>query len=111
MALENLGTDINGKVDFTLPTPVSCYDIPLAANTVDSAVTPANFNRAYISYAPGTNVWVTYDGSTPVKPVAKGPSTQELLPSGRQINIDGGQTLKFISDTTSYVNIRYDVGQ
>jgi len=110
MAKENLGTDINGRVDFSLPPPVSCYDIALTASTVATMTTPANYNRAFFSFYLGTNVWATMDGSAPVVPVSPGASTQELNPSVRQIKIAGGQTLKFISDTASYVNIRFDIG-
>lgn len=110
MAKEIIGTDINGKVDYSLPPPVRCRDIILAANVVSSATTPANFNRAFLSYAVGTNVWVTYDGTTPVVPSMDIDSTQELVPAVRQINVNGGVTLKFISDSASYVNIRYDLG-
>jgi hypothetical protein len=111
MAQEVLGTDVNGKVDFTLPKPIACRDEVLTANIPASVTTPANFNRAYFSIAVGTNVWVTYDGSVPVVPAVSADSTQELNPAGRQININGGETLKFISDTASHVNIRWDKGQ
>lgn len=105
-----LGTDINGKVDFSLPAPVACEDVPLAATTVATITTPPNFNRAFFAYSPGTNVWVTLDGTTPAVPGSIGASTQELLPGVRQININGGQTIKFISDTAAHVNVRYDLG-
>lgn len=110
MSKETLGTDVKGNVDFTLPVPVRCRDVVLAAGVVSTATSPANFNRAFFSYAVGTNVWVTLDGSTPAVPVADGDSTQELIPSGRQISFEGGQTIKMISDTASIVNIRYDQG-
>ena len=110
MARENLGTDINGKVDFSLNKPVLCEDIPLTANVIDSVTTPPEFNRAFFSYAVGTDVWVTFDGTDPVVPAVKGSSTQELTPSIRKLDIAGGQTIKMISDTVSFVNIRYDLG-
>lgn len=110
MALENLGTDINGRVDFSLPIPARCEDVPLADNVVTTITTPVNFNRAYFSYSVGTNVWVTFDGTTPVVPTEPVATTQELNPSGRQISINGGQSIKMISNTASYVNIRYDIG-
>lgn len=110
MAKEALGTDVNGKVDFSLAAPVSCRDLALAANVISSATTPPNFNRAFISYAVGTNVWMTMDGSNPIVPSTTHATTQELLPSIRQLDIDGGETLKFISDSASFVNIRYDLG-
>lgn len=110
MALENLGTDINGRIDFTLDAPVACWDIPLTPDAVMTVTSPAGFNRVFFSYAVGTNVWVTMNGTTPVVPSTSIASTQELLPSGRKINVNGGQTLKFISDTASYVNVRFDQG-
>jgi hypothetical protein len=110
MSKETLGTDINGKVDFSLPKPTRCRDVILAASTVKTVTAPANYNRAFLSYAVGTNVWVTFDGSAPVVPVGDADSTQELNPSVRQLNITGGDTLKFISDSASYVSIRWDTG-
>lgn len=111
MSIEMLGKDNAGSVDFTLAGPVACFDAPLVANTVLTTTSPPNFNRAFFSFSVGTNVWVTLDGTAPVKPVSAGASTQELLPSGRQINISGSQVIKCISDTTGWVNIRYDLGQ
>lgn len=111
MASEMIGKDINGVADFSLPAPVMTWDAFLSANTVVSMTTPANFNRAFFSYAIGTNVWITLDGSSPVVPASPAFSKQELNPAIRQIVIQGGQTIKMISDTASYVNIRFDQGQ
>jgi hypothetical protein len=110
MASETLGTDINGKVDFTLPKPVNCWNEALAASTVVTIPTPPNFNRAFFSFAIGTNVWVTYDGSAPVVPTTGATNTQELNPAGRQINMNGTDVIKEISDTASFINVRFDVG-
>lgn len=107
---ENIGTDINGRVDYTLPRPIACWDIPLTANVVGTVTAPPGFNRAFFGYSLGSNVWVTLDGSTPVVPASSSASTQELLPAGRQIINDGTQVIKFISDTTAIVNIRFDQG-
>lgn len=111
MALLSIGKDINGAVDFSLPAPVMTWDGVLAANVVTTMTTPPNFNRAFFSYAVGTNVWVTLDGSAPVVPASDDFSKQELNPSIRQILIAGGQTIKMISDTASHVNIRFDLSQ
>jgi hypothetical protein len=108
MAQENLGTDINGEVDFSLDPPVSCYDVALAATTVVTVSTPVNFNRAFLGYAVGTNVWMTMDGSAPVVPSTGAFTKQELNPAIRKISMSG-QTLKFISDSASSVNIRFDL--
>lgn len=110
MSKEVIGTDINGHLDYTLPKPVKCRDEILAASTVVTVTTPPNFNRAFFSYAVGTNVWVTYDGSAPVVPVGGADSTQELNPAGRQIDTNGGESIKAISDVASFLNIRWDVG-
>jgi hypothetical protein len=107
---ELLGTDVAGNVDFSLPVPVSCWDALLTANVVTTITTPPNFNRAFFSYAVGTNVWVTLNGTTPVVPSTSAASTQELNPAVRQINISGGQSIKFISDSASTINVRYDLG-
>lgn len=110
MAKETLGTDLNGRVDYSLPAPVSCWDAPLVANTILTITTPPNFNRAFFSYGVGTNVWVTLDGTSPVVPASSAATTQELNPGVRQISINGGQSIKFISDAASFVNVRYDLG-
>jgi hypothetical protein len=110
MAKETLGTDINGRVDFSLPVPASCYDVVLTENTVETITTPPNFNRAFFSYAVGTNVWVTLDGTDPEVPSSNKASTQELNPAVRQLDFNGGESIKFISDAASFVNIRFDLG-
>jgi hypothetical protein len=111
MSQELLGRDMAGAVDFSLAAPVICHDDKLVANTVSTVTCPAGFNRAFLSYAVGTNVWMTMDGSSPVVPSGPITSTQELYPSVRRILNDGTQVLKFISDTASYLNIRFDQGQ
>lgn len=110
MSLETLGTDINGRVDYSLPKPVRCRDELLGAAVAVTVTTPPNFNRAFFSYAVGTNVWVTLDGSTPVVPVGGSDTTQELNPGVRQISLAGGESIKAISDVASFLNIRYDLG-
>lgn len=111
MSQEVLGKDVTGEVDFSLPKPISCWDEPLVATVVSTITTPAGFNRAFFSFAVGTNVWATYDGTTPVIPVTGAATKQELNPGIRQININGGDIIKVISDTASFINIRYDQGQ
>lgn len=110
MSKENLGTDINGRVDFSLASPIRCDDIPLSDSVVNSVTAPAGFNRAFLSYAVGTNVWITFDGTVPAIPISNTVSTQELNPSVRQLSGSGTQVIKLISDSASYVNIRYDQG-
>lgn len=110
MSKEILGTDINGRVDFSLPEPVYCWDAPLVANTILTITTPPNFNRAFFSYGVGTNVWVTLDGTSPVVPGSSTATTQELNPAVRQIDVDGGQSIKLISNTASFINVRFDLG-
>lgn len=107
---ELLGRDIGGQVDFSLPPPSACYDIALAENAAAAIVAPVNFNRAFFSFAIGTNNWVTLDGSAPIVPSSGAATTQELNPAVRQIST-GGQTIKIISDTASFVNVRFDTGQ
>ena len=110
MSQERLGRDVSGAVDFSLPAPISCEDALLAPAAVVSITAPLNFNRAFFSYSPGTNVWVTLDGTAPVVPVSTGSSTQELNPAIRQLNANVAQTIKLISDTAAYVSIRFDLG-
>lgn len=110
MSREILGTDMNGRVDYSLPTPIMCDAIPLTSGTINSVTTPPNFNRAYFSPGVGANVWVTFDGTDPVIPSENTRCAQELNPNGRKLNIDGGQTIKMICDISTVVGIRYDLG-
>lgn len=112
MAKEMLGTDINGKVDFSLPKMASGAGAgtTLTANEPQTFTTPANFNRVFFSYAVGTNVFVAIDDDAAIFGASVEATTSELNPSIRQLNITGGQTISVISDTTSYVGIRYDLG-
>lgn len=109
MSQELLGRDKSGAVDYTLAACISGWSDPLTANVVVTTTTPAGFNRVYFSAAIGTNIWVTMDGSTP-SATASGASTQELNPGGRYMSINGGTTLKIVSDTASAVTLRYDIG-
>lgn len=111
MAQEMLGRDINGKVDFSLPKPVSCAGTTLTANIAQTFTAPANFNRAFFSYSVGTNVFVAIDDTAAVFGGSVAATTSELNPSIRQLNMEGGQTISVISPTTAYVGIRYDLGQ
>lgn len=108
---ETLGRDINGYIDYSLPLCSAGTRTTLAADVEQTVVTPANYNRAFFSYGVGTNVWFL-EGSVAVTIPGESFSSSkaELNPSIRQIDINGGQTLRFICDTNSYVQIRYDVG-
>jgi hypothetical protein len=111
MAQEILGTDINGKVDFSLPKMESGAGTTLAADVAQTFTTPPNFNRAFFSYSVGTNVFVAIDNTAAEFGVTPEVTNSELNPSIRQLNIEGGQTISVISPTTAYVGIRYDLGQ
>lgn len=111
MAQEMLGTDINGRADFSLPKMSYGEGTTLAANVAQTFTTPANFNRAFFSYAVGTNVFVAIGGTAEVFGATVAATTSELNPACRQLNISGGQTISVISDTDSYVGIRYDLGK
>lgn len=112
MTKEILGKDVNGVTDYSLPFPVSGVTTTLTANVEQTTVTPPNFNKAFFSFAVGTNVWVGIGSSAISLPGSSfASSTTELNPVARQLDINGGQTLRFISDTNSYVQIRYDLGQ
>lgn len=113
MLTENLGTDVNGRVDYTLSLPSSTQIVytALAANAEQTVTTLPNFNRAYFFFSAGANVFVG-NGSTPITlPTSSFTSTTaELNPGGRKISKNGGETLRFISDIAAYVVIRYDLG-
>lgn len=110
MSKEVLGTDINGKVDFSLPKCVAGTYTTLAADVEQTVTTPPHFNRAFFSFSLGTNVFVDIDNSVALPGSSFASSTAELNPGVRQIDINGGQVLHFRSDTTAYVQIRYDLG-
>lgn len=109
MTQETLGTDINGRVDFSLPKMTLGAGTTLTAGVAQTFTTPSNYNRAFFSYAAGTNVFVAIDDTAAVFGGAVATTTSELNPSIRQLNIAGGQTISVISPTASYVGIRYDL--
>ena len=110
MAKETLGTDINGKVDFSLPPPVLCDGTTLAGNVDQTFTTPANYNRVFFSYSPGASVFVCIDGTAAIFGASPAPTTSELNPMARQLNIKGGQTINVISGATAFIGLRYDTG-
>lgn len=112
MAKETLGRDFNGITDYSLPFPVAGTYATLAANTEQTITTPPNFNRVFFSYSVGTNVFVGIgDVSITIPSGSFVASTTELNPMIRQISVKGGETLRFISDSAAYVQVRYDMGQ
>lgn len=110
MAQEALGTDINSRVDFSLPPMTAGAGTTLAANTAQSFTTPAGFNRAFFSYSVGTDVFVAIDDTAAIFGATVAATTSELCPAIRQIDIAGGQTISVKSPTVAYVGIRYDLG-
>lgn len=110
MSKETLGTDVNGKVDFSLPYCVSGAYTTLTGGVEQTVTTPPNFNRAFFSFSLGTNVFFDVGKTVALPTGSFASSTAELNPGVRQININGGEVLHFISDTTAYVQVRYDLG-
>jgi hypothetical protein len=110
MAQETLGRDINGAVDFSLPYCISGASTTLAANTEQTFTTPPGFNRAFFSYSLGTNVFFDVGKTVTLPGGSFASSTAELNPGVRQISNNGGEAFHFISDTTAYVQIRFDQG-
>lgn len=110
MSKEVLGTDINGAIDFSLPKMVAGAGTTLAPSVAQTFTTPPNFNRAFFSFAVGTNVFVAIDDTAEIFGGSPAATTSELNPGVRQLNINGGQTISVISDSASYVGIRYDLG-
>lgn len=113
MAKELIGKDVQGVADYSLPFPVGAVWFQLTQNVEETVTTPPNFNRAFFSFSVGSNVFVSIGSNAMSLPPPASPTTTtiELNPSCRQISIEGGQTLRFISDSNAYVNIRYDLGQ
>jgi hypothetical protein len=107
---ETLGTDINGKVDFSLPKMSYGQGTTLAAGVAQTFTTPANFNRVFFSYSVGTDVFVAIDNTAAVFGGAVANTTSELNPAVRQLSIAGGQTISVISPAAAYVGLRYDIG-
>lgn len=111
IAKETLGRDFSGNIDFSLPKMSSGQGTTLAANTAQTFTTPPNFNRAFFSYAVGTDVFVSFSGTAAVYGGSVATTTSELNPAIRQISMAGGESISVISPTASYVGIRYDIGQ
>lgn len=111
MSKENLGRDISGAVDFSLPQCSEGANVLLTANTESTYVAPAGYNRAFLSYSVGTNVWFDINTSINIPSTNSfATNTAELNPSIRQLNPTFPQTLHFKSDTAAYVQIRFDKG-
>ncbi len=108
--VENLGKDLNGNVDYSLPGCTLGSSVTLVANTEKTVTTPSGFNRAFFAYAVGTNVFYGFNTTAVLPGSSFADSTVELNPSARQINEGGGDTLHFICATASYVQIRFDRG-
>jgi hypothetical protein len=106
---EVLGTDINGKVDYSLPQ-MSYGQGTTVTSSPQTFTTPPNFNRAFFSYYGGA-VFVSFGGTATVYGGSVADTTSELMPSSRQISVRGGETISVVSPTTAYVGIRYDVGK
>lgn len=110
MSRETLGRDINGAVDFSLPKCIAGAYTTLTGGAEQTVTTPPNFNRAFFSFALGTNVFYDINKTVALPTGSFASSTAELNPGVRQIDINGGEVLHFISDTASYVQIRFDQG-
>lgn len=118
MTKEILGTDVNGRCDFTLPACELGAEVVLAAATETSTVVPtttiggASIKRAFFSWGGGADVFVAIGGSSIAAALPVGgtfsATQQELNPMGRQVT--PGQTISVISATETYFNIRYDTG-
>ena len=110
MSKEVLGTDINGKVDFSLPKMISGQDTTLAALTAQTFTTPPGFNRVSFSCSVGTDIFVSFVETASIPGASVATTTSELNPARRKINIDGGESISVISRTVSDVQLRYDLG-
>lgn len=109
IAKENLGTDANGKVDFSIAFPQAGTSTTLAAGVEQTVTVPSGYNRAFFSYSVGTNVFVSTGSVAAEVPGAAFATTNtELNPSVRQVL--GGETLRFISPTVAYVQISFRTG-
>lgn len=109
MSVQLLGKDYSGQyIDYSLPAPVRCQDITLDGINPQTVNVPAGYNRAFFTAT--VNFWATLDGSVPTIPTGNTASTQELNPGIRQLN-STTPTIKLISNTAGYVNIRFDIGQ
>jgi hypothetical protein len=114
MAVETLGVDTNGKVDFSLPLATAGGNIELTeAGGAKSFTTPANYNRIFLTYTPGVDVFVAFNGETPALPTSTVTNTvsQEQNPAGRQILYAGGQVITMIANATVNVSWRFDLSE
>ena len=98
--------DLNGFNTFLLGLSDLGVDTTLAPNVEQTTIVPENVNVAVLEYAVGTNVFVDI-GTAPISlpGAAFSDSTKRLNPSG--VKVIPGQTLRFICDTASYVEVSY----
>lgn len=109
MPKETIGTDINGRPDFSLDFPDVGTSTGLTANVEQTVTVPAYYNRAFFSYSVGTNVFVNLNATAAAPGGSFASTTTELNPSVRKVK--GGDVLHVISPTNAYVQISFRQGQ
>jgi hypothetical protein len=101
-----LGLDTNHNVTYELPVSNVIIGFSLVANSATTITIPANMTRAFFSFAVGTDVIVDYSTTASIPGTSPLSRTSELNPVGRY-KLKPGNTLSFISPTTSYVYVSF----
>ena len=101
-----LGLDTNHEVTFELPVSDVIIGFSLVANTPTTITIPANMTRAFFSFAVGTDVIVDYKTTAAIPGTSPALRTSELNPVARY-RLVPGNTLSFVSPTTSYVYVSF----
>lgn len=97
----NMSRDINGYNGFGIQ-PTANADMQstfLAANTAQSVTVPDNYPNWIVifSYTPGSNIWVSFDGSTAVVPASSFAAVNSCLnPAARAVVKN--QVISFITN-------------
>ena len=101
-----LGKDKNANVTYELPISSNIVGFSLTANTATTITIPTGMTRAFFSFATGTNVIVDYETTAAIPGSSPSAKTSELNPLARY-GLVPGDSLSFISPTTSYVYVSF----
>ena len=103
-----IGRDENSIATFAIDMPDSAINFAtvLTASTEKTIIIPADVTVALFAFSPGQNVWVSESLNPLSLPTSSFVSYEGVLnPVGRFVT--SGNTLRFISPTTPYVNVTF----